>query len=73
MARKAAPNLSGVPWIQARCWASVESFAGSRIEPGLFLPYCSDMGTTSMFDPLIGNGAPVLKTLGTDPGKPAVE
>ncbi len=35
--------------------------------------YGPPMGTTTMFDPLIANGAPVLRALGTSPGKPIVE
>ena len=36
--------------------------------------YCGPpMGTTTMFDPLIANGAPVLRALGTLPGKFVVE
>jgi hypothetical protein len=31
------------------------------------------MGMTTMFDPLIANGAPVLSALGTLPDKPKVE
>ena len=39
-----------------------------------FTSYCGPpMGTTTMFDPLIGNGAPVLRALGTVPGKLVVE
>jgi hypothetical protein len=36
--------------------------------------YCGPpMGTRTMLDPLIANGAPVLSALGTAPGKPEVE
>jgi len=35
--------------------------------------YGPPMGTTTMFDPLIANGAPVLRALGTLPGKFVVE
>lgn len=51
----------------------------SRISPSMqtSVPrhscYGPPMGTTTMFDPLIANGAPVLRALGTPPGKFVVE